>query len=89
MAVGDAYKLEYKTLKDPYTGVEFLKLTDSRGNTIHPYFTQPLFSSNGETILLTSDRTGEWQLYKLDIPDRIITQLTDDRQVHPHQMISG
>ena len=84
MAVGEAYKLEYKTLKDPYTGVEFLKLTDSRGNTVHPYFTQPLFSSNGETILLTSDRTGEWQLYKLDIPDRIITQLTDDYQVHPH-----
>lgn len=84
MAKGDTYKLEYKDLKDPYTKVEYLQLTDGKGNTIHPYFTQPLFSSDGETLLVSSDRNGTWQLYRLDIPDRTLTQLTDDDQVDPH-----
>ena len=81
---GESFRLNYKTLKDPITGVEYVQLTDSRGDTIHPYFTQQLFSSDGQVMILTSTRSGSWQLYKLDIPERTMTQLTDDDEVAPH-----
>ncbi len=84
MTVGETFKLKYRYIKDPLTKIEYIQLTDSKGNTIHPYFTQPLFSHDGETLLVVSDRSGSWQLYRLDIPDKILTQLTNDDNINPH-----
>lgn len=84
MAVGDKVKIEYSRFRDSKTGVEVFRLTDGRGNTIHPYFTQNLMTPDGNTILLTSDRTGQWQLYALDIGEGELTQLTGDAWISPH-----
>ena len=35
-------------------------------------------------MIVTSTRSGSWQLYKLDIPERTMTQLTEDDSVSPH-----
>ncbi|RLF15149.1 MAG: hypothetical protein DRJ66_04830 [Thermoprotei archaeon] len=83
MAKGDVIKLKAHHFKDEVTGTEVIRLTDNIGDTIHPYFTQPLFSSDGETILVVSNRTGWWQLYRLDIPDAEMQQLTEDADIKP------
>ncbi len=84
MSIGETIRLKQTVSKDPLTGVDVTRLTDSRRDTIHPYFTQPLFSLDGETLLVTSNRTGWWQLYRLDIPDKTLIQLTEDDDVKPH-----
>jgi len=84
MVVGETTRIKYTTCRDGVTGVEVTKLTDDVGNTIHPYFTQNLMTPDSEVILLTSDRTGWWQLYRLNIPDGELVQLTEDGNVFPH-----
>jgi oligogalacturonide lyase len=70
--------------KDKITGIEVTRLTDNQGNTIHPYFTQPLFSDDGRFLLVTSDRTGSWQLYSLELSTGVMIQLTDEPGINPH-----
>ncbi len=81
MGIGDISKGTIVSRRDPLTGVEVRKLTGDEGNTIHPYFTQPLFSGDGRYLLTASDRTGSWQLYTLEIRTGDMVQLTDDREV--------
>jgi len=83
MSRGNTIQLNYKTEKDPLTGVPVTCLTDNMGNTIHPYFTQPLFSADGSYLLVSSDRTGSWQLYSLELKSGKMLQLTDDANVSP------
>jgi oligogalacturonide lyase len=83
MSKGQIYKSEILKYRDDITGVEVTKLTDNRGNTIHPYFTQPLLSSDGKYLLTASDRTGLWQLYSLELETGKMIQLTDDSRVSP------
>ena len=47
MAIGQEIKGIPYQYKDEYTGVEVIRLSDNVGNTVHPYFTQPLFSADG------------------------------------------
>ncbi|MGF7400575.1 oligogalacturonate lyase family protein [Thermoanaerobacterium thermosaccharolyticum] len=83
MSKGQIYKSELLKFKDDVTGVEVTKLTDNQGNTIHPYFTQPLLSSDGKYLLTASDRTGLWQLYSLELETGKMVELTDDSCVAP------
>ena len=62
MAIGQEFKGNPYHYKDEYTGVEVIRLSDNVGNTVHPYFTQPLFSADGKHLLKASDRTGSRQL---------------------------
>ncbi len=84
MVVGETIRIKQVMYKDSITGIEVTRLTDDYGNTIHPYFTQNLMTPNSETLLVVSDRTGWWQLYRLDIPDSELTQLTEDASIAPH-----
>jgi len=78
MAVGDTTTVEYAHAPDPQTGVEVTRLTDDQGDTIFPYFTQPVFTDDGGEVLLSSNRTGEWQAYLLHLSSRKLVQLTDE-----------
>lgn len=84
MSKGKLYKSDLKRVKDDRTGVEVTRLTDNQGNTIHPYFTQPLFSEDGRFLLVSSDRTGSWQLYSLEIKTGNMVQLTDEADLGHH-----
>ena len=46
-------------------------LTDAPGNDGHPWF-----SRDGGTIVFESDRTGAWEIWKIDLKTRKQTQLT-------------
>jgi len=49
------------------------RVTQSPANDGHPFF-----SRDGEWLLFESDRSGNWEIFKLHIPSGIVTQLTND-----------
>ena len=49
------------------------KLTQHPANDGHPWF-----SRDGNSLLFESDRTGNWEIFKLHIPTGVLIQLTDD-----------
>lgn len=50
-----------------------VRITESQANDGHPFF-----SRDGAWLLFESDRTGNWEIFKLHIPSGEVTQLTDD-----------
>jgi len=78
MAIGDVTRIEPTRVTDPDTGVEVTRLTDDQGDTIFPYFTQVIFGDDGDSLLLSSNRTGAWQAYLLEIGPSRLVQLTDE-----------
>ncbi len=78
MAVRDTTITEFTAAEDPDTGVEVTRLTDDQGDTIFPYFTQPVFADDGERLLLSSNRAGDWQAYLLNLSSKQLVQLTDE-----------
>jgi Tol biopolymer transport system component len=46
-------------------------LTDAPGNDGHPWF-----SRDGKTLVFESDRTGSWEIWKVDFGSKTFTQLT-------------
>ena len=50
-----------------------IRITKSPANDGHPFF-----SRNGEWLLFESDRTGNWEIFKLHIQSGEVTQLTKD-----------
>lgn len=79
--VGNIIKLDFKTYRDKYTGVEVTRLTDGVRDSIHPYFTRNSMDEDGEKLLCVSNRTGWWQLYLINLKDMTMMQLTDDANV--------
>lgn len=55
---GDTYLFERKSERDPFTGVEVIRLTDNKGIYDRPYFTSPQFSGDGRYTVFVSDFTG-------------------------------
>ena len=49
------------------------KLTQHPANDGHPWF-----SRDGNSLIFESDRTGNWEIFKLHIPTGVLIQLTDD-----------
>ena len=92
MPVGDTTVTDFETITGPDTGVEVTRLTDDRGDTIFPYFTQPVFAPECDLLLLTGNRTGAWQLFGLYLGERRIVQLTDESDgvgVHGATVLPG
>lgn len=84
MALGDVTELDIVRHEDPLTGRPVERLSDNRGNTCHPYFTQNLCSPDGSEVLLASDRSGTWQLFNLLTGDGTLVQLTDEAGLGTH-----
>lgn len=58
MAVGGVALVEPIVAEDPETGAKVERLTDDHGDTIFPYFTQPIFAPELDMLLLSSNRGG-------------------------------
>jgi len=78
MPIGDVTQIDFSQATDPHTGVEVTRLTENQGDTIFPYFTQPVFTGDGGGLLLSSNRTGQWQAYLLELASGRLVQLTDE-----------
>lgn len=84
MARGDVVAVEYQQTTDPHTGVEVTRVTDDAGDTHFPYFTQTVFDEPSGMLLLSSNRTGAWQVYGLEIGSGKLVQLTDEPEGIAH-----
>lgn len=73
--VGKTIPSEKKTWFDKTTGFEITQWTTTGVNN-HPYFTTESFVDE-ETVLIFSWRTGKKQLYRLNLLNGELTQMTD------------
>ena len=62
---------------DPHSGRKITRLTDYLGHSNHFYFTDPCWLNGGRSFVFTSQRKNSGDLYRYDLDDHRITQLTD------------
>ena len=79
MTLGRTYAPEWRDYLDPLTGRRVRQLTDSAAEDYHLYFYNPSITPDGKYLIFISERTGESNLFRLDLQSGIIVQLTDAR----------
>jgi len=62
---------------DSYSNREVLQLTNYLGHSNHFYFTDPCWFSDNRSFVFTSDRENQSNLFRYDLDDGRITQMTD------------
>ena len=79
MTVGRTNASEWLEYTDPLTLRRVRQLTDSTAEDYHLYFYNPSVTPDGKYLIFISERTGESNLFRLDLQSGIIVQLTDAR----------
>ncbi|MFP4510300.1 MAG: oligogalacturonate lyase family protein [Spirochaetaceae bacterium] len=75
---------------DQYSGRTIERLTDYLGHTNHLYFTDPCWIEDNRSMVVTSDRNNRSNLFRLELEDRVLTQLTDLKSgERPHSSYSS
>lgn len=64
-------------MQDRISGAEVRQLTDYRGHSEHPYFTDDGWYDNDRRMLFLSDRDNARNLFSIDIESGEISRLTD------------
>ncbi len=77
MGKGRVYHDPQFRYEDPYSGREVIRLTDYLGHSNHFYFTDPCWFNEDRSFLFMSDREGQSNLFRYDLDDGKITQVTD------------
>lgn len=75
--IGDITPSEWSTERDPETGRALTRLTDGSSNSYALYYFVPSVTPDGRFLVFHSERSGEVQLYRLDLATGAIGQLTD------------
>jgi oligogalacturonide lyase len=76
MAIGQVTQVSFERSRDQTTGVEVTRVTDDQGDSIFPYFHQAVFTDDGAGLLISSNRSGSWQLYLLGLESGELRQLS-------------
>lgn len=85
MPVGQIYHDPQFRYMDSYSGREVIQLTDYMGHSNHFYFTDPCWFNDNQSFFFASDRANQSNLYRYDLADGKITQLTDfTERERPH-----
>lgn len=77
MARGDISPSEKRTFEQPETGARVLQLTDQPCSNGNAYYNHEQFINGSERLVFRSDRSGERQLYSVDLASGQIVQLTE------------
>jgi oligogalacturonide lyase len=80
---GQCFASEHRDLRDEQTGAVVHQLTTQACINHHLYFLNRSFTPDGKTIVFTSYRDGQPNLYELAFPDGPIRQLTQGEGLHP------
>jgi len=80
---GSCWPSEYQRLRDDKTGAVVHQLTRHSSINHNLYFLNHSFTPDGRTVLLTSYRDGDPNLFELAFPDGQLRQLTAGPQLHP------
>lgn len=75
--IGDITKAEWRIEHDPATGRRLTRLTDGRSNSYPLYYFVPSVTPDGRHLVCHSERSGEVQLYRIDLVTGEIGQLTE------------
>jgi hypothetical protein len=70
---------EWKTFSDPDTGRKIRQLTSAPANSYPLYYFSPSVTSDNRYLVFHSERSGWVELYRLDLTNGEIVQLTDGR----------
>ncbi|HUU42979.1 MAG TPA: oligogalacturonate lyase family protein, partial [Planctomycetota bacterium] len=77
MAEGWIWPTEWRDYDDPVSGAHVRQLTSYKGNSHHPYFTNPGWYDRGRKMLFGSDRDNRTNLFGIDLETGEIEQITD------------
>lgn len=77
MSIGTQQPPEWSTHQDRATGRTIRQLTGCPANNYPLYYFIPSITHENDALVFHSERSGWVQLYKLDLNDGTITQLTD------------
>jgi oligogalacturonide lyase len=89
VAKGDLYPSEHAVERDAETGAVVHRMTNHPSIQHPTYFLTSSFAPDQSTVLFTSYRTGDAQLFEAGFPDGPIRQLTDGPAVHPFSATFG
>ena len=81
MTVGRTYAPEYREYMDPLTHRRVCQLTDSTAEDYHLYFYNPSITPDGKYLVFLSERTGVGNLFRLELQNGEIVQLTDAQPI--------
>jgi len=79
MTVGQAYAPEWYEYMDLLTHKRVRQLTDSTAEDYHLYFYNPSVTPDGKYLIFISERTGISNLFRMDLQNGEIVQMTDAR----------
>jgi oligogalacturonide lyase len=77
MGKGQTYHDPQFRYVDSYSEREILRLTDYLGHSSHFYFTDPCWFNENRSFAFASDRGNQSNLFRYDLDDGLITQMTD------------
>jgi len=77
MTKGRIYTDPVFRYRDAYSDREIVRLTDYLGHSNHLYFTDPCWIDDNRSLIFTSDRENQSNLFRCDLDTGAITQLTD------------
>ncbi|MEO8394693.1 MAG: oligogalacturonate lyase family protein [Chloroflexota bacterium] len=77
MSKGRVYQDPQFRYMDAYSGREIIRLTDYLGHSNHFYFTDPCWFNHDRSFFFMSDRENRSNLFRYDLDDAKITQMTD------------
>ena len=77
MSKGRVFQDPQFSYVDAYSGREIKQLSNYLGHTNHFYFTDPCWFNNNQSFFFMSDRENTSNLFRYDLEDGKITQLTD------------
>lgn len=83
MSKGQNFPSESSSFRDAVTGAVVHQITNHPSINHPTYFLQSSFLPNGKSLIFTSYRTGEPQLFEAQFPQGGIRQLTDGAPIHP------
>jgi oligogalacturonide lyase len=77
MTKGRTYQDPQFRYADAFSGRGIIQLTNYLGNSNHLYFTDPCWIDDNRSMIFTSDRENQSNLFRYDLDTATITQLTD------------
>lgn len=77
MGTGEKWEDKIYKYKDDISGREITRLTNYKGHSNNLYFTDQFWIRDNESFIFTSDRAGYSNLFKYDLNNYEIIQLTD------------
>ncbi len=77
MSKGRVYHDPQFRYVDSYSKRPIVQLTNYLGHSNHLYFTDPCWFNNNRSLVFTSDRENQSNLFRYDLDTGTITQLTD------------